>query len=87
MEKKEKWKHLFKDDDEWEFFLKLGLALHDPREKRDFFDAVIQGKQRDPNFEITGYVPKPLSDKAALARKYVGPILETLRRGKKEESA
>ncbi len=71
-----KYRHLFKDEAEWDFFLKLGAALHDPTEKKEFFAAVVEGKQRDPNYEITGYVPKKVSIPAQ--------ILSMLEQGNKQ---
>lgn len=57
MERSNKYRHLFSDE-EWDFFLRLGAALHCPTEKKEFFAAVIEGKQRDPHYEISGYVPR-----------------------------
>lgn len=66
-----KYRHLFKTSDEWEHFIKLGAALHDPEEKREFFTAVIEGKKRDMNYEITGYLPKKKFPGADIAKAIV----------------
>lgn len=76
-----KYRHLFSAD-EWEHFLKLGAALHDPKEKKEFFEAVVEGKQRDRNYEITGYVPKK-----KVGERVCKEVLEMLRHGKRKDEA
>ena len=82
MKESNKYRHLFSEN-EWSHFLKLGAALHDPTEKREFFQAVVEGKQKDPNYEISGYVPKRKSE----GMKICGEILEMLKGHKKEEES
>ncbi len=68
MEKKDKWKHLFRDD-EWQYFLRLGNALNEAEEKRTFFETIIGKKQENANYCI--YDDFPRSDSLSICREIV----------------
>lgn len=72
-----KWKHLFTEE-EWKWAHKTSQSIHDPKEKREFWENLIEVKQSQSTEE------SPMSEKEKMARKYCGPILEMLRRGKRE---
>lgn len=88
-----KWRELFESAEELNWFLKLGGAMPNAEEKKTFFDTVIQKKQENPHYSLFSDFPKEpeseegISEKAKMARRYCSQILETLRRGKNEESA
>lgn len=51
-----KYRHLFSAD-EWFHFLHLGNAIHDPKEKRDFYADIMERKTADPKFSVFDRYP------------------------------
>lgn len=70
---KQEWRSLF-DKEELEHFLKLGAAMHDPEEKKAFFDSVIESKRADPNWNLFTFFPVDKRD-------ICGEIIEMLKHG------
>lgn len=55
------WSQLFAD--EWEYVCKLGSSIHDPEEKREFWENLKARKLADPSFRVEDLFPR---DPAAL---------------------
>jgi hypothetical protein len=87
------WKELF--GEEWDYVVRLGSAIHDPEEKRAFWESLKEHKLADPAFSVYTLFPlevstnpvdkteeeseNGLSEKAKLSRRYCRAILATLR--------
>jgi hypothetical protein len=81
------WRDLFSKE-ELEWFITLGKAIHDPKDKRDFFDATIELKRANPSFSLFETHPREApketkpqdeSEPARLARIYATPIIQKLK--------
>lgn len=87
-----RWAELF-GTEEWSWIVKLGSSFTDPEQKKAFWDTAKDKKLADPNYSIftdfpKEFSPKPedepgISDKARMARRYCGEILEVLKHGKR----
>jgi len=80
------WRLLFKAD-ELEWFIRLGKNMHDPQEKRFFFESVLEAKRENPYWNLFEHFPKEdvvKTKSAELAKKYGDAILETLKGRRKK---
>lgn len=88
------WADVF--GDEWEFIQKLGASMHDPEEKRAFWDTIRLKKGRDPTYSIYSDFPKaipettpveatPTTRAGDLAQKYAPLCIAALKGNKRED--
>ncbi len=73
------WKERF-GPIEWAWIERLGRALHDAEQKRDFWDTIRAKKDADENYSIFSDFPR--TNAAALAQKYAPLCIDALK-GKK----
>jgi len=76
-----KYRELFTDE-EWTWMHNTSKAIHDPKEKKEFWENAINAKnelRKIPNQE------ENTSPAAKVAKRYAGEILEMLKRGKSDE--
>ena len=83
------WQSVF-GKEEWEFIKRLAGSMHDPDEKKAFWETLRTKKEADPSYSIftdfgrvdtVAEEKKTLTEKQAMAVRYCTAILETLRRG------
>ena len=48
---------------EWEYVHRLGSAIHDPKEKRNFWETIKRKKEANPNFSIYELYPRSTNSK------------------------
>lgn len=79
-----KWALMF--GSEWEYILKLGSAITDPHDKKEFWENIEARKLSDPGFSIYSLFPR--SDNATVrAREECFGYVRGLRKLKEEDSA
>lgn len=71
----ENWKEIW--GSEWHYVVRLGSAISDPKDKREFWENIKARKLADPKFSIYELFPTSKNPKA-LAGKYCGEILEMI---------
>lgn len=79
-----RWKDLF--GSEWEYILKLGSAITDPNDKKEFWENVKARKLEDPRFSIYTLFPRSESATRKAMRECCEHV-KNLQRLKREESA
>lgn len=75
------WAKIF-GAEEWAYIQKLGSAIHDPADKREWWENVKRLKMENPAFSIYELFPKeakPKNDAQELADRYCKPIIERLK--------
>jgi hypothetical protein len=82
------WAKIF-GAEEWAYIQAMGAAIHNPQDKRDFWENVKKCKQENPNFSVYSLFPKDLSgttnkknDKQIIAVKYCQEIIMMLKGNK-----
>lgn len=79
---KENWRDLFSGE-ELSWFLHLGSAMHDPEQKRSFFETVVEKKRADRSYSLFTDFPKEaevvMTPAQSLADKYAGAIIARLK--------
>lgn len=71
----ENWKAIW--GSEWHYVVRLGSAISDPHDKREFWENIKARKMADPAFSIYDLFPASKNHKL-LAEKYCGEILEMI---------
>lgn len=64
---------------EWAYVKKLGSAISDPHDKKEFWENIKARKEEDPSFSIYDLFPTSKNHKS-VAQKYCGEILDMLKR-------
>lgn len=82
--KEKDWAAIFAAD--WPRICEIGKCLHDPEEKKAFWDTVLEKKRSNPRWSIYDDYPTSESTKERAMRECVNHI-RSLRRQKEGESA
>ncbi len=74
MSNNDKWRHLFTSD-EWSSAMRTSKAIHDSKEKREFWENLLDAKQAQVKQAL------PLTEKERIAKQYCAMILPVLKAG------
>lgn len=77
-DKEQKWKELF--GSEFDYIKRLGAAISDPHDKREFWENVKAKKEANSSYSIYDDFPKAEVSRKRIAQKYCGEILEMLKK-------